>query len=57
MDNQQVMEMLSEIEEYFFYRKNNPEELQAFWSILVEMHEAAKTLVCQWHNLTGCSIK
>ena len=52
--NQEVFNMLSELEEFFYYKLQNPEELSPFWTILSEMHQSAKTLVCQWHNLTGC---
>lgn len=54
MSNQEVFNALAELEQYFFYKKNNPGELSAFWPQLIEMHEEVKTLLCQWHNLTGC---
>lgn len=54
MSDQQVFNMLSELEEFFYYKMCNPEELGAHWSSLVEMHQEVKTLLCQWHNLTGC---
>lgn len=52
--NQEIFNTLSELEEFFLYKARNPEELEPFAGILHEMHTAAKTLVCQWHNLTGC---
>lgn len=52
--NQEIFETLSALEEFFFYKKNNPEELEPFRHNLFEMHQEIKTLVCQWHNLTGC---
>lgn len=54
MSNQDVFNMLSELEEFFFYKLHNPEELRPFWSNLAEMHQEAKTMLAQWHNLTGC---
>lgn len=54
MSNQEVFNMLSELEEFFYYKMQNPEELGPFWKNLAEMHEEAKTMLCQWHNLTGC---
>ena len=52
--NQEVFDKLSELEEFFFNKSRNPEDLQYFQTILFEMHRSMKTLVCQWHNLTGC---
>ena len=52
--NQEVFNMLSELEEFFYYKMQNPEELSPFWSILSEMHTSTKTLLIQWSNLTGC---
>lgn len=54
MDNQEVLNALAELEEFFFYKKNNPGELSAFWLQLARMHAEVRTLLCQWHNLTGC---
>jgi len=54
MNNQEVFDALAELEQFFFYKKNSPGELSAFWSQLAQMHEEVKTLLCQWHNLTGC---
>lgn len=56
MTNQEAFDKLSELEEFFFYKLRNPQELdnEYFRPILHEMHEEVKTLVRQWHNLTGC---
>lgn len=54
MNNQEIFNTLSELEQALFYKKLNPEELQAFQGILIQMHGEVKTLLCQWHNLTGC---
>ena len=54
MNNQEIFNMLSDLEEFFYYKMQNPEELGAFWPQLAEMHSEAKTMLCQWHNLTGC---
>ena len=53
MSEQEVFNTLSELEEYFFYRMQNPGGLP--FSVLTEMHEEAKTMLHQWHNLTGCN--
>jgi hypothetical protein len=55
--NQEVLEKLSELEEFFFYKKNNPEELAPFFLRLAEMHTSVKTLLCQWATLTGLKIQ
>ena len=55
MDNQEVFNMLAELESFFYYKLQNPEELGPFWSILNEMHTEADTMLRQWHNLTGCT--
>lgn len=52
--NQEIFNIISDLEEYFYYKKQNPQELEPFFSILSEMHEEAKALLCQWHNITGC---
>ena len=57
MNAQEVMNALSEIEQFFFYKKKNPQELEYFQTELTQMHEEAKTLLCQWHNLTGCKVE
>jgi hypothetical protein len=54
MNNQEIFNTLSELEQALFYKKLNPEELQPFQSILYQMHSEVKTLLIQWHNLTGC---
>ena len=52
--NQAIFNMLSELEQALFYKSRNPEELKAFQLVLLKMHDEAKTLLIQWHNLTGC---
>ncbi len=52
--NQDVFNTLSDLEEFFYYKARTPEELAPFQTILFQMHQEVKTLVCQWHNLTGC---
>ena len=52
--NQEVFNTLSDLEEFFYYKLHNPEELSPYFGILMEMHASAKELVRQWHNLTGC---
>jgi hypothetical protein len=54
MNNQEIFNTLSELEQALFYKKLNPEELQPFQTILYQMHSEVKTLLIQWHNLTGC---
>lgn len=51
---QDAFNAMAALEEYLLYTARKPEELEPFAGILHEMHTAAKTLVCQWHNLTGC---
>ena len=55
MDNQKVFDMLSELEEDLYYKMQNPEELAPFWTTLAGMHMYLKTMLCQWHNITGCT--
>ena len=55
MTNQEIFDSLAELEQALFYKSRNPEELAPFQTILMQMHRDAKTLLCQWHNLTGCS--
>lgn len=54
MNNQEIFNTLSELEQALFYKARNPEELQSFQGILIQMHGEVKTLLIQWHNLTGC---
>ena len=56
MNNQEALEKLADIEEFLYYKMQNPEELAQHWRILAQMHDEAKTLLCQWHNLTGCKL-
>lgn len=51
---QDAFNAMAALEEYLLYVSRKPEDLEPFSRILHEMHDAAKTLVCQWHNLTGC---
>lgn len=53
MDNQEIFNMLSSIEESLYYRLNNPETLD--WRMLRDTHENVKTALIQWHALTGCT--
>ena len=54
MNNQEIFNALAELEQALFYKSRNPEELAAFQPILLQMHREARTMLCQWHNLTGC---
>lgn len=54
MSNQEVFNMLSELESFFLYKCRNAQELEPFQRILNQMHEEAKTMLMQWHNITGC---
>ena len=57
MNAQEVLNRLSELEEYFFYKKNDPRELEQSKEELKQMHKNIKSLLNQWHNLTGCTIE
>jgi hypothetical protein len=52
MSEQEVFNSLSELEEFFYYRLQNPGGLP--WNILAQLHNEIKTALVQWHNLTGC---
>lgn len=52
MSNQEVFNMLSELEEYFYYRMNNPDGLP--FPDMTEMHKKADEMLRTWHELTGC---
>ena len=56
MSNKEVINMLSALEEFFYYKRRHPGELEAFQQILYQMHTEAKTLLVQWHNVTGETI-
>ena len=43
--NQEIFNMLSELEEFFYYKLQNPEELSRFWGTLAEMYEDTKTML------------
>ena len=51
MDNQQVFDMLSELEMYFFYKRDelNP--------TLDDIHEKIEQCLLAWHEYTGCTNK
>ena len=49
MTNQKVFNMLSELEEYFYYKRDclNP--------TLDEIHDRIKKCLLDWHEYTGCT--
>ena len=53
MSNKEALETLSKLEEFFFYKMQNPEELGPFWSILADYHSKTKEMLIGWHNITG----
>lgn len=53
MNNQEVFEMLANLEEFFFYKRLNEEELEK-QIIFQDMQETTGKLLLKWHNLTGC---
>lgn len=53
MDNQEIFNSLSAIEEALYYRLNNPEGMD--FRILMDAHENVKTALIQWNALTGCT--
>ena len=57
MNAKDVLNRLSELEEYFFYKKNDPRELEQSKEELKQMHKNIKSLLNQWHNLTGCTFE
>ena len=57
MNNQEVMNALSDIEEFFFYKKNNPMELSSCEADLKQMHADIKALLEKWHKITGLRIE
>ena len=52
--NQEIFNTLSELEEFFYYKMQNPEELGGHFEELMKIHEEATFLVRRWHELTGC---
>lgn len=52
MSNQEVFNMLSELEDYFYYRMNNPDGLP--FDDLTNLHNKADEMLRDWHSLTGC---
>ncbi len=55
MNNQDVLNMLSELEEYFYYLKQNPEGLN--YSDVEKIHDAINKSLVDWHRLTGLTIE
>lgn len=51
MDNQQVFDMLADLEEYFYYKRDelNP--------TLDEIHDKIDWCLRAWHEFTGCTNK
>lgn len=51
MDDQQVFDMLAELEEFFFYKREllNP--------TLIEIHNKVDWCLNAWHECTGCTNK
>ena len=52
--NQEIFNALSELEEFFYYKMQNPEELSGQFDELVKLHEESKFMLKRWHDLTGC---
>jgi len=52
MTGQEVFNMLSALEEYFYYRMHNPDGIP--FHIVNQMHDEVNTALIQWHNFTGC---
>lgn len=52
--NQKVFDTLSELEEFFYYKMQNPEELAGHFEDLTKLHEEARFMLRRWHELTGC---
>jgi hypothetical protein len=57
MNRQEVMNTLAELEEYFFYKKNNPGDLSEMQASLEEIHHNIKAELERWHRMTGCKIQ
>ena len=52
MSEQEVFNSLSNLEEYFFYYQHkNPRDLP--FSTLVMLHENIKSVLKEWHKITG----
>lgn len=54
MDNRKALNTLSELEEFFYYLKQNPEGLN--YSDVEKIHNAINTALIEWHRLTGLTI-
>lgn len=52
MDNQQIFNSLSGLEEALYYKMQNPDDLD--FSALSAIHDSINNALCKWHNLTGC---
>lgn len=53
MDNQEVFDALSDLEEAMYYRMQNPEHLP--FDSVTEIHEKIKAALLEWHRITGCT--
>lgn len=56
MTEQEVLNKLSELEEYFFYLKNNRAQLKDDISINA-IHQDIKKSLERWHRYTGLTIE
>ena len=58
MDNQDVLEKLSDIECYLFYEIDQPSENTASIDLekLKAFHNAIDEALQTWHNMTGCTL-
>ena len=52
MTEQEVFNTLSELEEYLYYRMQNPNGLD-YWT-LTELYNKARVMLERWHDMTGC---
>ena len=57
MNRQEAMNALAELEEYFFYKKNNPQDLAEMYFSLDEIHHNIKAILEKWHRMTGCKVQ
>lgn len=55
MNNRDVLNMLSELEEFFYYLKQNPEGLN--YSDVEKIHDSINKSLVDWHRLTGLTIE
>ncbi len=49
MNRNEVKDMLSEIEEYFFYKENNPRDLWKYSSRIEEIRGHVVAALTMWH--------